>query len=55
MAKAKTKTGLRVFTTILDKVYQTGRQVSQEFKQTMKIVFERYLPKWSYVAQPQPA
>ena len=54
MAKAKTKTGLRVFTAILDKVYQTGRQVSKEFKQTMKIVFDRYLPKWNYVAKPQP-
>ena len=54
MAKAKTQTGLRVFTTILDKVYQTGRQVSKEFKQTMKIVFDRYLPKWNYVAKPQP-
>lgn len=55
MGKAKTKTGLRVFTTILDKVYETGRKVSQEFKQTMKIVFDKELPKWNYTAQPQPA
>ena len=33
----------------------TRRQVSQEFKPTMKIVFERYLPQGNYVAKPQPA
>ena len=37
MAKAKTKTGLKVFTSVLNQVYETGRQVSQEFKQTMEI------------------
>ena len=55
MGKAKTKTGLRVFTTILDKVYETGRKVSKEFKQTMKIVFDKDLSKWNYTAKPQPA
>ncbi len=55
MSKAKTKTGLRVFTTILDKVYETGRKVSKEFKQTMKIVFDKDLSKWNYTAKPQPA
>lgn len=53
MAKAKTKTGLKVFTSILDQMYQTGRQVSQEFKQTMEIVFDDYLPQWNYTAKPQ--
>ena len=55
MGTAKTKTGLKVFTTILDKVYQTGRKVSQEFKSSMKIVFDSYLPKWNYTAKPQTA
>ena len=53
MAKAKTKTGLKVFTTILDKVYQTGRKVTQGFKESMDIVFDAYLPKWNYIAKPQ--
>lgn len=53
MAKAKTQTGLTVFATILDKVYQTGRTVTEEFKQTMEIVFDEYLPKWNYTAKPQ--
>ncbi len=53
MAKAKTQAGLTVFATILDKVYQTGRKVTQEFKQTMEIVFDEYLPSCNYTAKPQ--
>lgn len=53
MAKATTQTGLKVFTTILDKEYETGRKVTQEFKQTMQIVFDDVLPQWNYTAKPQ--
>lgn len=53
MEKAKTQTGLTVFAAICDKVYQTGRKVTEEFKQTMAIVFDEYLPKWNYTAKPQ--
>jgi hypothetical protein len=35
--KAKTKKGLKVFSTILPGLYKTGRKVTQEFKETMKI------------------
>ena len=55
MAKAKTRTGLKVLTTILDGVYQTGRKVTEVFKQTMEIVFDDDLPQWNYTAQPQKA
>ena len=53
MAKATTKTGLKVFTTILDKVYLTGRKVADNFKETMQIVFDELLPQWNYTAKPQ--
>lgn len=53
MAKAKTQTGLKVFTTVLDQVYETGRKVTQDFKETMEIVFDDYLPQWNYTAKPQ--
>jgi hypothetical protein len=53
MASSKTQTGLKVFTTVLDQVYETGRKVTQDFKQTMKIVFDDYLPQWNYTAKPQ--
>lgn len=53
MAKATTQTGLKVFATILDAVYQTGRKVTEEFKQTMEIVFDEEFPQWNYTAKPQ--
>jgi len=53
IAKTNTKTGLEVFTTILDGVYEVGRKVTKEFKETMKILFDQYLPKWNYTAVPQ--
>jgi len=53
MAKTKTQTGRQVFTTVLDKVYKTGRKVAKDFKQTMEIVFDEYLPQWNYTAKPQ--
>lgn len=52
--KTTTKTGLKVFATILDHVYETGRKVEEGFKQTMKIVFDTVLPQWNYVAKPHP-
>jgi Rhodopirellula transposase DDE domain len=53
MAKATTRTGLKVFTTILDKTYQIGRKVAEDFKANMKIVFDELLPQWNYTAQPE--
>jgi hypothetical protein len=53
MATATTRKGLKVFTTILDKVYNTGRKVAEDFKSTMEIVFDEFLPQWNYTAQPQ--
>lgn len=53
MAKAKTNTGLKVFTTILNRADQTGGKVKEDFKQNLKIIFDDYLPQWNYTAQPQ--
>lgn len=47
-----TKTGLKVVAWINEKVYQTGRKYSTNFKETMKIVFDETLPKWNYVINP---
>ena len=48
----KTKTGLKVFTTILDKVYNVGNSGSEGFKKDMKIIFDDFLPRWNYTAVP---
>ncbi|MEG4422379.1 hypothetical protein QUA70_28010 [Microcoleus sp. LAD1_D5] len=52
--KTQTKTGLSVGVNILKRVYKTGRKVADNFKNTMQIVFDEYLPKWNYRAVPQP-
>lgn len=52
MAKTSTTTGLTVFATILDKLFATKRKVEDNFKQTMTIAFDVFLPQWNYVARP---
>jgi len=52
MEKTHTKTGLRAFVHIIDKVYQTGRKVAADFKETMRIVSDEFLPRWNYRAFP---
>jgi hypothetical protein len=52
IAKTKTSTGLKVFTSILDKTFETGRKVTDNFKKNMRIQFDKYLPQWNYVAVP---
>jgi hypothetical protein len=54
MAKTETTTGLKVNVSILEKVYATGQKCAAGFKKTMKIVFDRFLPKWNYRAIPKP-
>jgi hypothetical protein len=41
-----------VFSIIKDKIYETGRKVSETFKENMKIVFDKYLGKLNYKAIP---
>lgn len=52
MEKTSTSTGLKVIVQIIDKVYQTARKVADDFKETMKIVFDEFLPQWNYTAVP---
>ena len=53
ISKTQTQKGLKVFVHVIDKVYQTGRKVSETFKSTMRIVFDEILPKWNYCAVPK--
>lgn len=52
MEKTNTTTGLKAFVHIIDKVYETGRKVADDFKETMRIVFDDFLPQWNYRAIP---
>ena len=53
IATAKTQTGLKVFATVIDKIYQTGLKATENFKDTMQIVFGEILPEWNYTVKPQ--
>ena len=55
ISKTETTTGLTIRVRVLDKVYQTGLKCAEGFKKTMKIVFDKVLPKWNYRAVPKPA
>lgn len=55
ISKTETTTGLKVVVGILSKVYATGRKYVENFKETMKIVFDQSLPKWNYTAIPESA
>lgn len=52
MEGTRTRQGLAVTVQIIDKTYQTGRKVADEFKQNMPIVFDDYLSQWNYRAIP---
>ncbi len=54
MAKAETSTGLKTRVSVLEQVYETGLKCAEGFKETMKIVFDEFLPKWNYRAIPEP-
>ena len=53
MRKAATTTGLRTTVNVIRRVYEIGRQVADEFKANIPLLFDDLLPKWNYVAIPQ--
>jgi len=50
--KTTTLTGLKVKARIIKKIYKTGRKYSDNFKETMRIIFDEDLGKWNYRAIP---
>jgi len=52
MENTRTRQGLSVKTTILDKVFETGRKISESFRENMSIIFDTFLGKWNYMAVP---
>jgi len=53
MEKTKTKKGLNVTVDIIDKVYETGKKISEDFKKNMKTIFDETLSKWNYKVIPE--
>jgi len=50
--QTRTEKGLKVVAWINEKLYQSGRKYSDNFKETMTIVFDELLPKWNYQINP---
>jgi hypothetical protein len=53
--RATTRTGLKVIVNIIETIYQTGRKVANDYKDTMRIVFDDHLGRWNYRAVPSVA
>ena len=53
MRRASTTTGLKTTVNVIRRAYETGRQVTDDFKQNMTILFDDILPKWNYRATPE--
>ena len=51
--KTSTSTGLRVFSSIKDKIYKTARKASADFRANMPLIADDYLGQWNYRALPQ--
>lgn len=54
MTKASTRTGLRVFVDVLDRIYEAGRKLPDFIRRTLRIRFDPLLPLWNYVVLPDP-
>lgn len=52
ISKTSTRAGLRVTVSVLDKLYETKRKATEEFKKAMPILFDDFLPDWNYIAVP---
>jgi len=50
--KTTTATGLQVTVNIIKKMYEKGKIIAEDFKETMKIKFDTYLGQWNYRAIP---
>jgi len=53
MRKATTSTGLKTTVNVIRRIYETGRNATDEIRQNLKIVYDELLPKWNYRAIPQ--
>lgn len=53
MRRAATATGLKTTVNVIRRAYETGRQVTDGFKEHMTIQFDEFLSKWNYRAIPQ--
>ena len=52
MRRAATTTGLKTTVNVIHRAYETGRKITEDFKEHMTIRFDAFLSKWNYRAIP---
>jgi hypothetical protein len=53
MRRTATATGLKTTVNVIRRAYETGRQVTEDFKEHTTIQFDEFLSKWNYRAIPR--
>ena len=53
MRHTTTGTGLKATVNVIRRTYDIGRQVAQNFKANMNILFDDLIHKWNYRVVPQ--
>ena len=52
MRRAVTSTGLRTTVNVIRRHYETGRNATDEMKQQLRIVYDKFSPKWNHTTLP---
>ena len=55
MEKATTRSGLKVFAHIIERVYETGKKGCKDVMKNLNLIFDEHLPQWNYVVRPNSA
>jgi hypothetical protein len=55
MRKTSTSTGLRTTVNVIRRLYETGRNATEQMKEQIRstVQFDELLPKWNYTIIPQ--
>jgi hypothetical protein len=53
ISTTKTRSGLKVTATLSENTYETGKDVTNEEMELLKIRRHRTLPEWTYTIKPQ--
>ena len=53
MRRTATSTGLRRTVNVIRRSYETVRNATEQMKQDLGIIYDDYLPRWSFRALPE--
>jgi hypothetical protein len=50
--RVTTKTNLKCYANIIDKIHETGKKASDDFLNNCRIIKDKVFGKWNYLAKP---